>query len=101
MTLNRICVSLAALLLAGSASGIAQTTIILTPSGTQQVAPAAEQAQPGSAGPAEAEQPAAVSQDQANSAKPAETAPPKQPDKAAAYYHFTMAHMYEELVSMY
>ncbi len=25
----------------------------------------------------------------------------KQPDKAAAYYHFMMAHMYEEMVSMY
>ena len=34
----------------------------------------------------------------------AETPPSKataQPDKAAAYYHFMMAHMYEEMVSMY
>src|SRR6202012_325278 len=27
--------------------------------------------------------------------------PQKPPDKAAAYYHFMMAHMYEEMVSMY
>ena len=27
--------------------------------------------------------------------------PSKAPDKAAAYYHFMMAHMYEEMVSMY
>jgi len=33
----------------------------------------------------------------ADSNKPA----PKLPDKAAAYYHYTLAHMYEELVSMY
>ena len=29
------------------------------------------------------------------------TSSAKQPDKAAAYYHFMMAHMYEEMVSMY
>jgi len=33
----------------------------------------------------------------ADTAKPA----PKVPDKAAAYYHYTLAHMYEELVSIY
>ncbi len=103
MTLKSISVSLAALLLAGSVSGIAQqnTTIILTPSDPQQAAPAAGQAKPGSTAPAPAEQPPAASQDQGDPAKPAESVPPKPPDKAAAYYHFTMAHMYEELVSMY
>src|ERR1035441_3357319 len=102
MTLNRILVCLATLLLAGSVSGIAQNTdIILTPVAPERGSPAAGQAQPGSAAPAQAEQPPAVSQDQPSSATPAESAPPKQPDKAAAYYHFTMAHMYEELVSMY
>ncbi len=103
MTLKSIVASLAALLLAGSVSGIAQnstqnTTIILTPSDPQQASPAAGQAKPGSTAPAE--QPPATSQDQ-GSATPAASVPPKQPDKAAAYYHFTMAHMYEELVSMY
>jgi tetratricopeptide (TPR) repeat protein len=38
---------------------------------------------------------------QAGPDDPAPPAPPKQPDKAAAYYHFMMAHMYEEMVSMY
>src|ERR1035441_5491632 len=102
MTLNRILVCLATLLLAGSVSGIAQNTdIILTPVAPEQASPTVDQAQPGSAAPAQAEQPPAVSQDQPSSATPAESAPPKPPDKAAAYYHFTMAHMYEELVSMY
>jgi tetratricopeptide (TPR) repeat protein len=102
MTLNRILVCLATLLLAGSVSGIAQNTdIILTPVAPEQGPPAAGQAQPSSAAPAQAEQPTAASQDQSSSATPAESAPPKPPDKATAYYHFTMAHMYEELVSMY
>jgi len=102
MTLNRIRVSLAALLLAGSVSGIAQNTdIILTPSAPQQGSPAAGQAQPSSAAPAQPEQPQAANQEQPSSATPAQSAPLKQPDKAAAYYHFTLAHMYEELVSMY
>src|ERR1039457_5932963 len=83
MTLNRILVCLATLLLAGSVSGIAQNTdIVLTPVAPEQGPPAA-------------------SQDQPSSATPAESAPPKPPDKAAAYYHFAVAHMYEELVSMY
>src|ERR1022692_1090017 len=102
MTLNRILVCLATLLLACSVSGIAQNAdIILTPVAPEQASPAAGQAKPDSAAPAQAEQPPAVSQDQSSSATPAESAPPKPPDKAAAYYHFTMAHMYEELVSMY
>ena len=33
--------------------------------------------------------------------QPAKTTPQNPPDKAAAYYHFMMAHMYEEMVSMY
>lgn len=38
------------------------------------------------------------------SAQPANPAPPAQPkkvDRAAAYYHYAMAHMYEEMVAMY
>src|SRR6516225_10903954 len=38
----------------------------------------------------------------ANEARPAATVPAEHaPDKAAAYYHFAMAHIYEEMVSMY
>src|ERR1039457_1497198 len=102
MTLNRIRVSLAALLLAGSVSGVAQNTnIILTPSAPEQGSPAAGQDQPSASAPTQPEQSQAASQEQPSSTTPAELVPPKQPDKAAAYYHFTMAHVYEELVSMY
>ena len=44
--------------------------------------------------PGQATQPSGAEQ-------PAKTVPPEHPDKAAAYYHFTLAHMYEEMVSMY
>jgi tetratricopeptide (TPR) repeat protein len=42
-------------------------------------------------------------QAQAPAKAPADTgkAAPKLPDKAAAYYHYSLAHMYEELVSIY
>ena len=33
--------------------------------------------------------------------KPAPLASPRKPDRAAAYYHYTMAHIYEELVTVY
>jgi tetratricopeptide (TPR) repeat protein len=95
MTLNRVRVSLVALLFAGAASGIAQNTaptIILTPTAPTQVSPAGQE-QPSLSAPAQPDQTPATSQDEPSS--------PKQPDKAAAYYHFTMAHVYEELVSMY
>src|SRR5207245_1736608 len=42
-------------------------------------------------------QPAAT----ATSAKPAATTAAHKPDRAAAYYHYAMAHMYEEQVAMY
>src|ERR1017187_972120 len=102
MTLNRIRVSLAALLLAGSGSGVAQNNnIILTPSAPEQGSQAAGQDQPSASAPAQPEQSPAQSQKHPSSPPPAESAPPKQPDKAAAYDHFTMAHVYEEPVSMY
>src|SRR5450432_1622724 len=44
------------------------------------------------------QQPAAVP---ASTAPPAADAPAKQPDKAAAYYHYSMAHIYEEMVTAY
>ncbi len=34
-------------------------------------------------------------------AAPASTAAPKAPDRAAAYYHYSLAHIYEELVTVY
>ena len=74
------------MLFVGSVAGVAQNppaNITLTPS-TQSSDDAAKQ-QDTSATPA----------------PPPATTPAKQPDKAAAYYHFMMAHMYEEMVSMY
>src|SRR5262252_10046617 len=47
----------------------------------------------------EAEAPASAAQDTAEPA-PGTTAQ-NAPDKAAAYYHFAMAHIYEEMVAMY
>ena len=36
-----------------------------------------------------------------NDAKPAVPAPAHKVDRAAAYYHYSLAHMYEEQVAMY
>jgi hypothetical protein len=36
-----------------------------------------------------------------SNAKPATPAAAHKPDRAAAYYHYAMAHMYEEQVAMY
>jgi tetratricopeptide (TPR) repeat protein len=85
MILSRIRVSTLGVLLAGSLACAAQNppvNITLTPSG-------------------QSSDKAATSQDSPTATPPAATTPAKQPDKAAAYYHFMMAHMYEELVSMY
>lgn len=86
MILTPIRVSILGMLFVGSVAGVAQNppaNITLTPS-TQSSDDAAKQ-QDSSATPAQ----------------PPATTPAKQPDKAAAYYHFMMAHMYEEMVSMY
>jgi tetratricopeptide (TPR) repeat protein len=72
--------------------GTAQVTQDKTPSGSQQ-APASTQAPPVSTAPtpnAPANAPASAA---ANSSA--------KPDKAAAYYHYSLAHIYEELVTMY
>jgi tetratricopeptide (TPR) repeat protein len=86
-----------ALLLAGSVAGTAQdssTPAVVSPGQDQRDVglPPQEAARPPQAEQAQAEQPA-----------PAEQTPePLQPpDKAAAYYHFTLAHMYEEMVAAY
>ena len=61
-----------------------------------QTAPAAKPAPP-------AQDSTAAQTVPSHKSKIAETVPKqsKQPDKAAAYYHYAMAHMYEELVAMY
>src|SRR5947209_247024 len=58
-----------------------------------QAPAAAPSAQRGKTAPSAASTPAAAPDKSA--AKPA------QADRAAAYYHYAMAHMYEELVAMY
>src|SRR5271166_229372 len=87
MILNRVRLSFLALLLAVSISGIAQN------SNSTVISPVLEKT------------PQAVAPEQQQSSAPTQSeqspAPPKQPDQAAAYYHFTLAHMYEEMVSMY
>ena len=94
MILNRIRVSGLVLLLVGSIASVAQTpsvnqvpTIVLQPDQTDS---GSQKPSPAPAEPAAAPAP--------NAAAPV---PKKTPDKAAAYYHFMMAHMYEEMVSMY
>jgi len=95
MILKPIRVPILILLFAGASSAFAQNapatqvpTIVLQPAspetGTQQ------RAQPDKS----AEVPDA-------SAQSSSAATTTHPDKAAAYYHFMMAHMYEEMVSMY
>ncbi|HMH08930.1 MAG TPA: tetratricopeptide repeat protein [Terriglobales bacterium] len=42
-----------------------------------------------------------VAQAPASDSKPATTPAPRKQDKAAAYYHYTLAHMYEEQVAVY
>src|SRR5271166_4953613 len=86
MILNRLRISSLALLLAGCVSGIAQNT---TPT---VVSPVLEQS-PQAKAPEQQESSAA--------SQPAQSPTPKEPDQAEAYYHYTLAHMYEEMVSMY
>ncbi len=50
--------------------------------------------------PPETKAPAA-SQPKAAEPKSAPTATPQKPDRAAAYYHYTLAHTYQELVAVY
>ena len=42
-----------------------------------------------------------VAQSPASDSKPASTPAPRKQDKAAAYYHYTLAHIYEEQVAVY
>jgi tetratricopeptide (TPR) repeat protein len=97
MILKNIRVSALALLVVGAMGAFAQDapatrapTTILKPSAPDTDAP--EQAAPDKS----AEAPPVKD----DAAKPVASAA-KAPDKSAAYYHFMMAHMYEEMVSVY
>jgi len=92
MILKNIRVSILALLAAGASAAFAQNppttqvpTIVLQPSTPEEKAPQ----KPASD---QATEPAAPAKDATAT---------KHPDRGAAYYHFMMAHMYEEMVSMY
>jgi tetratricopeptide (TPR) repeat protein len=51
--------------------------------------------------PAAAQEPAAPATTNAAAPNAANSAATAKPDKAAAYYHYSLAHIYEELVTMY
>ncbi len=82
-----------ALLFAGSLSGVAQDqSSTSAPTPAEKVAPAPDSTQ----------HPPAQSAPEATDSSAADKGTTqKAPDQAAAYYHFAMAHMYEEMVSMY
>ncbi len=93
MILKHIRVSTLVLLVAGATAGLAQNppatqvpTIVLQPSAPEVNAPQKASPEKSAEAPDSSTEPAIA---------------PKLPDKAAAYYHFMMAHMYEEMVSMY
>ncbi|MGD0929586.1 MAG: tetratricopeptide repeat protein [Candidatus Korobacteraceae bacterium] len=92
MILKRIRVSVLGLLFAGSIAGVAQNS----PAGSNS---AAQPVTPSSAGSGEQDSSAGAHSTAAT--QPSTAAPAKTPDRAAAYYHFMMAHTYEEMVSMY
>jgi tetratricopeptide (TPR) repeat protein len=48
-----------------------------------------------------APQKGAASKDATQAAKPSQPKTDKKPDQAAAYYHYGLAHMYEEMMAMY
>jgi tetratricopeptide (TPR) repeat protein len=88
MILNRIRVSLLVVLFAGSMAGVAQNP-------SPSASPATPASDSGSSDVVDSQQGSAAP------APPSQPAAQKQPDKAAAYYHFMLAHMYEEMVSTY
>ncbi len=99
MNSNLLCRFSIVLLLALPVSGFAQQPSQSEPaSGVETPAPApVQKAAPDATDTKDATPSSSVpAGDAQTSAKPA-----AQPDKAAAYYHFMMAHMYEEMVSTY
>src|ERR1700742_3232842 len=93
MILKRIRVSALVLLLTGSVAGVAQNP-------TENSTPVPTAVQPSDNG---APAPQTPKDESAPKTAGSSTAgsPTKEPDRSAAYYHFMMAHMYEEMVSMY
>ena len=92
MILKTIRVSSLAILLAGASAVVAQNppatqvpTIVLQPSPPEANVPQKASSEASAEAQAPAKEPAAT----------------RHPDEAAAYYHFMLAHMYEEMVSMY
>jgi len=101
MSLNRIRLPFLALLLACCVSGIAQNSTptaappILEPNPADSLE--LEQRHPSPQAQTPEQQEAIASGQTATAA----TNPPKEPNQAQAYYHYALAHMYEEMVSMY
>jgi tetratricopeptide (TPR) repeat protein len=89
MILKNIRVSLLVVLFAGSVAGVAQNP------------PASSNPSSPSASPTTGSSDVVAGQDASAPARTSPAAAQKQPDRAAAYYHFMMAHMYEEMVSTY
>jgi len=58
-------------------------------------------AQDKSQGKRPASQPSSPQSKPLQSGTPAAPGEPKKPDHAASYYHYAMAHMYEEMMAMY
>ena len=103
MNLNLVCKLSIALLLAAPAGAFAQQPSQSEPaSGVETPAPVpAQKAAPETAAPETKGEDAAPAATAPAGDSEASVKPPAQPDKAAAYYHFMMAHMYEEMVSTY
>jgi tetratricopeptide (TPR) repeat protein len=99
MNSNSLCKALV-ILLAVTASGFAQQPSQSEPaSGVETTAPPAQTVPPGlNAAPTAGDSSTTQTARQANDT--AASKAPVKPDKAAAYYHFMMAHMYEEMVSV-
>ncbi|HKR96851.1 MAG TPA: tetratricopeptide repeat protein, partial [Candidatus Angelobacter sp.] len=61
----------------------------------------AQQKTPAAPAKPAAPQKGATAKDATKDAQPAQPTTPKKVDQAAAYYHFSLAHMYEEMMAMY
>lgn len=93
------CALLLGLILASSSLFAQQTSPATNPNSPVKQLP--EQIPDKQAPAATPNQPAPAADQQAPSQPSAEATPPKKVDRAAAYYHYSLAHMYEEMVAMY
>jgi len=83
-----------------SRNPVVPVLLILTFAGSPLLAQNAPAATPNQKSPAVSQSAPATTQGNTSSTSTA-TATVQKPDKAAAYYHYTLAHMYEELVTLY